>query len=553
MSYYQGMKGCAWILLAALFMMSSLFRNPYSIDVVNQLHEVVKDLAISDDSLQQNSLTTIASTLTTEERAVNSVDVETPSSRIVAPRQPISPPPSQQPTMPSAKAPPDATTSPIDPLEIFSDNVHTLELMKSPVTSLLEPHQILKEYISHHGVHVQGDQGIRAGQKYILLQYYCPERAGNTFSSALNEIVLAILTNRTLLWKYDASSDQEACESVLHRASWIPPAYKVYRRDAFQWRQREQSIKACENVLNTTKQYICMERLKRAPVGTAAKFSFAIHQQQVIDIRGVTGCIHSEISGWQGRFDMRVPTCAEFLRATFGVDMIDQERIDMLYKHGLDFLYGMLFRHSFGLTEEFLNSIKTVGGKFDPAAFSVAVHSRHAYQYKDGSVQDGSNISMETSCLDNILAVRNASSHTKEKTCQLLIMSDREATNEALTKYAKENGCQGITVAHTKIAKNKLKTEHGPFEGAGYWKDMAFVTQARGGLVATTRSSSGFLQNLLVYDRSMERLSQGNETKRKAGSLTVAQLHGLDVCVHQYEGPDRPDWPTTNRRHTRVF
>jgi len=46
-------------------------------------------------------------------------------------------------------------------------------------------------------------------------------------------------------------------------------------------------------------------------------------------------------------------------------------------------------------------------------------------------------------------------------------MTDREGSNSALTAYAKNYGCEGITVAHTKVAE--------PFEGAGFWKNMALA------------------------------------------------------------------------------
>ena len=89
-------------------------------------------------------------------------------------------------------------------------------------------------------------------------------------------------------------------------------------------------------------------------------------------------------------------------------------------------------------------------------------------------------------------------------------MSDRQATNDALMAYANQRGCDGITVAHETNSHNdttsrpgQVSAEHGPYEGAGFYQDMVLVSQARHGLVATTRSSSALLQEIMLYDHDM--------------------------------------------------
>jgi hypothetical protein len=117
-----------------------------------------------------------------------------------------------------------------------------------------------------------------------------------------------------------------------------------------------------------------------------------------------------------------------------------------------------------------------------------------------------------------------------------------------LANYAEEHGCEGITVRHIpKSDKDYVdgRQEHGPFEGAGFFKDLAIVSQARHGLVATSRSSSGLLQNIMVYDRTMERLSKQIIGVVNEG-LTMPQLHGMQICYHQFAGPARPDWSTSS-------
>jgi len=423
-----------------------------------------------------------------------------------------------------------------DTASLIDDNKSVTKLLQTEKVALLpEPLQILREYIAHHGVGVVAHDKIEDDTKYIVLGYDCAHRAGNIFSAAIGRVLLAVLTNRTLVLK---QVDRSSCDQMLSVASWIPTvSFKTLKsRDVFTWRQRKQSDQGCVNVFNTTNQYQCMDLLRDAPVGTAARMAQDIHEHRIVDFFGLAGCVHSEIPGWKGRFDMRLPTCDEFVRASFAGELIDQERIDKLYKYGLDFLYGMLYRHTFQLSDLFLQSIETEGGTFDPDAYTIALHSRHPSQQKDGQIDDGSDISKERVCLDPIMDKRNNTAK-----CQLLIMTDREVCNHALTNYAREHGCEGITVAHTKVSAKSGRNEHGPFQGKGFWKDMALVSQARHGFVATGRSSSGLVQNLMVFDRIMEHLSLlAND------ELNIQERHGMEICYHQYEGPARPDWPTSS-------
>ena len=245
---------------------------------------------------------------------------------------------------------------------------------------------------------------------------------------------------------------------------------------------------------NKQTQYKCMERLTLEPAGTAAKLGVSIEEHQVLEFMQVFGCVISEISGWQARFDMRVPTCADYLRALFPTEIVDQECIDKLYKYSLDFLYGMVFRHAFELTGKLVGSIETQGGRIDLTAFTVGVHTRHSQENVDNS-----SIEREAACMEKVVAGHGS------RLCQVLIMSDREESNAALAAHAQKLGCQGIRVVHD-VERNMsrgsgvwnaimsitgggttrqaavmygIKREHGPFAGAGFWKDLALVTQAQ--------------------------------------------------------------------------
>lgn len=198
--------------------------------------------------------------------------------------------------------------------------------------------------------------------------------------------------------------------------------------------------------------------------------------------------------------------CREYLSGLFHDDHINSDRAAQLFELGIDFVYGMLFRLSFDLTPGLIKSV-SYSSVIDSKAFTVGLHSRHV-DPKD----DGSDIFHERNCLDRVMERR-----TPNSACQFLIMSDRPATNRALQAYSIERGCEGIVVqqhaggndgqylANTTGIKGRwqINDEHGPFEGAGFYKDLALIAQARDALVCTTRSSSAIIQQNFVYDSVM--------------------------------------------------
>ena len=148
-----------------------------------------------------------------------------------------------------------------------------------------------------------------------------------------------------------------ACEHILHRAAWIPHFDRNNsKQQRYRSHKRDQVLNACQTVLNVPgrNQYLCTERLVQQP-DKAHALAVPISQHDIIDVRGVSGCIQSEIVGWEGRFDMRIDTCRAYVETTFTGEIVDN--VDRLYKYGLDFLYGMLFRASFTLQPEFVATV----------------------------------------------------------------------------------------------------------------------------------------------------------------------------------------------------
>jgi hypothetical protein len=46
--------------------------------------------------------------------------------------------------------------------------------------------------------------------------------------------------------------------------------------------------------------------------------------------------------------------------------------------------------------------------------------------------------------------------------------------------------------------------EHGPFAGAGFFRDLVVVSQARSAFIGSTRSSSALVDEMIDYDRRTE-------------------------------------------------
>ena len=71
---------------------------------------------------------------------------------------------------------------------------------------------------------------------YVVGTYGCPVQLGNRMHEFLNAVALAVVTNRTLVWKY---TDQPGyptgvgdCERLVHRRPWIQPEEVAARRVA---------------------------------------------------------------------------------------------------------------------------------------------------------------------------------------------------------------------------------------------------------------------------------------------------------------------------------
>ena len=88
------------------------------------------------------------------------------------------------------------------------------------------PIQTMHQYKQWHSVHALETDPDNDSRQFAIVYYYCPNRAGNILHNMFISVTWAIITNRTILWKYDTDfghrNTVEDCQAVLKRADWIP-------------------------------------------------------------------------------------------------------------------------------------------------------------------------------------------------------------------------------------------------------------------------------------------------------------------------------------------
>jgi hypothetical protein len=109
--------------------------------------------------------------------------------------------------VPVAIAQTDNAPAPETPIESFH---YPVNLSKNYSQSLPVPVQIMEHYIRMHSVDaLRRDPDIKS-RKFAMAFYQCPIQAGNRLHHFWNNLLWAVLTNRTVLWQY---WDTETCST----------------------------------------------------------------------------------------------------------------------------------------------------------------------------------------------------------------------------------------------------------------------------------------------------------------------------------------------------
>jgi hypothetical protein len=344
-------------------------------------------------------------------------------------------------------------------------------------------------------------------RKFALVTYWCPDRAGNILHNMFSSVIWSIITNRTVLWKYEATDnvhvrnkptsidDRQFCEEIMELAKWLPS-----------WDEWKVKLKLEDPVA------IPIER-------TRLTFDESIQTvifPQIPDIDSKNTRIHRIEWGEHPldnpRFRSYISEMSEYQKVTAG----------MLYYDGIDFLYGMLLRELFNI------KASTAIDKQIPAdSFTIAVHSRHIVHGDDGSY-----INEEVDCLNEMMP------RSKDTGCAVYIMSDREKSLHLLTEWAHSRNCTAVVASHDEYDESIVE-EHGPFSGKGFIQDLAVASLARSGVIGDIRRSSfKLLLELVTYDREMDAWSRQLDRPSK---LLTCKLPYHKVTGYDY-GPGTPSF-----------
>jgi len=346
----------------------------------------------------------------------------------------------------------------------------------------LEPVQVLEEYIAQHNAEVVNLYP--EDRKYFHATFGCPRQAGVQAANFINAFLLAIASNRTLVFSYggfvkwinQGENTQEECERAFVFPDWVPQRKEIF-----------------PNGSNSTA--VAGARAKPENVGDYELLKYTKSWGLSI-FKGE----------WLGIMNLLDDEASEHYTTAFGLEkpIKDDERIKKLYSLGPLFLYGMLFSEVFPFQPALMQSVQSdvpIWAQNDNV-FSMALHSRHMYEDDDGS-----DVFKEMRCIETVLKQQN----TKER-CILYLMADRPATVQAISNQtASKFNCTVAMVSQHEQVKDHAIAEHGAFAGMGYYQDVVLAAHAKDAFIGKKRSSSAFVAMMMEYQRRMKAWEAGED------------------------------------------
>ena len=371
---------------------------------------------------------------------------------------------------------------------------HAVAKSRSPPL-LLEPVAAFEEWKRYHT-----REAVLAhphNRTYMIGTYSCPRLAGNMLVEFQNALLLAIVTNRTLLWQYrnrgmnsKGLNPYDLCHTLVERADWLP-SY-----DEFKPRLPKAVTIAKENLghLRSAEMYAKVDRLERVHTD--------VSRHTVLQLEPWMTATSSVEELYFGTFNLPNRHAAAYFGQMLNLPHLsDMTVVKRLYSEGLAFLYGMLLQKTLPFTKELLHQVhddwQPPPGVDMTNEISIAIHSRHNQDADDGSV-----ITREENCIRNILQQHHHHAQGQQP-CALYVMSDREETVAGIEHLATTLQCRVVKATQPQKEQGSF-TENGPFAGAGFFLDLAVVSHARTGFVGMMRSSSALVDELMEYQRRTE-------------------------------------------------
>lgn len=382
---------------------------------------------------------------------------------------------------------------------------------------------IFRAYQAAHNADTVFNDPSFCSRRYTMSIYACPQAIGNHMHEFLNGYAFALVTNRTLLWKFcdrkpcrvDFESD---CAEVLERFPWIP-SYDQFTKE---WKARNCSESAeVLNLINPGERHRADEIFMCCGIDDLNKhavINVGTHEMQ--EMRGVT---HPN---------------ALLQNSTKAL-------VSTLFSYGSTFLYGIMFRTAFRFQPHIVKANDDVmqlanlqhlmyatmkhphhhvsrdhhnGKHTNSHAIVIGVHLRHSGTSADTEhVWDVHAIQCVQQALQQLNHSREVNSH---RPCYILLASDR---NQSLNYWRESSNvyCTVITSDHAK--SHPEWTEHGPFTGETAMKDLELVSRAPDYFIGTLYDTNllrklGSTFSLLMAER---RASSGYRSSLQRGGRLI--------------------------------
>lgn len=387
---------------------------------------------------------------------------------------------------------------------------------------LLDPVKVFETWKRQHSAQSlrrEGHSIWTSDRRYMYAYFACPRQAGIQAGRYTYALLLAVATNRTLMFRYKSiwrslqdENRREECAKVLLQADWIPTMDEFY--DPFL-----SSSKPPPNI--TVMSLASHEKQPGGKINSIKRFIDQgkqahdfIGDDLLIEVPDVWGLGRYK-KHWRGLTDLTEHYVSTYYhQALGGTPFAEDDRVKKMYTEGWYFLYGMLFSESFLFTTELKESVQPTFDRLkrlsldddEDNVFSIGMHSRHI-----DPNDTGEDVKNQFSCLKSLLLSNQA---RNSKKCRLFLMSDREPTILLTSKHAEEEyKCEVIIVEDRKVTNSSNAGEHGPFAGLGFFQDLVVVSRATSAYATRKRSSSALVVELMEYNRRM-RAWQRDGTRR---------------------------------------
>jgi len=428
----------------------------------------------------------------------------------------------------------------------------------------LSPMTVMTRYISEHSQHqlkleYRQHRQLLLERRYLVASYSCPIESGNRLHRFMNGLLWAILTNRTLLWRYqnydvceeyveencaneyhrDLIIGPSDCQGLLERSPWIP-SYEEWKDKLLLIHGTNYSSisSSSEENVPLVRATISSSKKKKGPIDNTSLPYDGTFSEELFWI----------LTGKQVELNPgEILTVTPSNKTEHLMKNENLERLEALRSEGAIFLYGMLFESMFTLDpsldppKELLhykdnsttptawtgiragnnsdNGNPPFTATVDPANLptkTIFVHSRHISKGMENYTWP------DQLCLKKFMEVSfeysNHTNHTQQQQprppCHVYVMSDRPFTVDRLHATIKEvTHCTSSSRNQSLIneGSESFRAEHGPRAGRGFWEDLALAVHSRHGMIAFVmnrrafpRTSTSLVLEIVQFRRVLE-------------------------------------------------